>query len=160
VDYGLGSGINASQVITNASNLRTGDNPSYTAEMFLSLYPQFAPQNTPTSVVQIYIDLANVSVKQSRWRGAWEIAMGLFVAHFVYLWVRDTSCVASGKDGIISAGQAKGITTSESVDGVSYSADIGAIANDLEGFADWKSSAYGMQLATMAKMYGKGGMCV
>ena len=160
MDYGLGNGIDSAQVVATASNLRAGDNPAYGTANFFSLYPQFEVTNVPTAVIQLYIDLADASIKQSRWRGAWELAMGLFVAHNAYLWLRSSALAVSGKDAIIAAGQTQGITTSESVDGVSYSMDINAIASDLNGFASWKSTDFGIQLATMSKMYGKGGMMV
>jgi len=169
--YNADSELYAEQVAANASNIRTGTNPLYQVSDFLSVYPQFgtstpiAPQIVgiqvvPTMVMQLYIDLADASVKQSRWHTAWPIAMSLFVAHFCTLWLRGTASVDDSKDTIIDAGYTEGIITSSSVDGVSYSMDIASASNDLEGYAAWKSTSYGIQLATFAKMYGKGGMGV
>lgn len=165
------SEIYAEQLAGAASNIRTGDNPTYAIADFLAIYPQFgsttpiAPAiegttNIPTMVIQLYIDLAQACIKQARWHTTWSIAMSLFIAHFCTLWLRGTCSPDDNKDTIIDAGYTEGIITSSSVDGVSYSMDIASSANDLEGYAAWKSTSYGIQLATFAKMYGKGGMVV
>ena len=160
MDYGLGNGIDSAAVSTTASNVRAGSNSAYTLVTFHAMYPQFGVSVISDSIVQLYINLADDCIKASRWRGAWEIAMGLFVAHFCYLYLRSSALSGAGKDAIIAAGQTQGIITSESVDGVSYSMDVASVMSDLEGFAMWKTSDFGLQLASMAKMYGKGGMMV
>lgn len=159
--------VNVNQVVGNASNIRIGGNPSYAVEDFLAFYSQFgtpkgidATPNMPRQVIQLYIDLAQRSIHQVRYGGAWQIAMAYFVAHFCTLWVRSCVSVDAGKDAIVAAGQTQGIITSESVDGVSYSMDINSIMQDLEGFGAWKTTEFGVQLATFAKLYGKGGMVV
>jgi hypothetical protein len=74
--------------------------------------------------------------------------------------LQTSSVPVDGKEQISAKGQVLGITTNESVDGVSYSVDISAFMQDLDGFAAWKTTAYGLQLATLAKLYGKGGMVI
>ena len=61
-------------------------------------------------------------------------------------------------DDIVTAGATVGIVTGETAGSVSYSMDIASIMEDLAGFGDWKTTAFGVQLATLAKMHGKGGM--
>lgn len=141
-------GINADNIAGVAANIRAGENPPFTVEYFLSLYPNFS--EVPTEVIQIYIDLAQNSIMEGRFRSSWKLVIGWFVAHFCTLWLRDRE----------SGGEVVGITTSESVDGVSYTTDTTAIMQDLNGFAAWKTTSYGIQLATLAKLYGKGGMVV
>ena len=249
MDYGIGFPVDAEQVAAAASNLRQGTNDNYTVADFLRMYPHFGATrspnvpNVPTEIVELYIELANASVQQARWRTAWKIGMGLFVAHFCtkYLscsvlitiaktslgtWTRQAAFeilsdgttdysaqLAVGNtitiaiigdikiaaidydnfggasdqtkitlsadilpgtydvsvdaaipnptttgDDIVTAAATQGIITSESAGGVSYSMDVNTIMEDLPGFADWKSTAYGVQLATLAKAYGKGGM--
>ena len=51
------------------------------------------------------------------------------------------------------------MVTSESADGVSYSRD-GSALNDLNGWAAFKMTTFGVQFATMAKLVGRGGMYV
>ena len=152
-------------IITNASNLRTGDNPSYTLEDYLSMYPQFESDSggvylVPTVILQMYIDLANASIQEARYHGAWVLCMGFFVAHFATLYLQGTASPGSSAGQVLEAGRAQGLATSESVDGVSVSTDYNAIANDLNGWAAWKLTIYGQQLATIGKLMGKGGMMV
>jgi hypothetical protein len=165
VIYGTNSEVYAEQLAASASNIRNGANPSYQVSDFLSVYPQFGTNtqgtpNVPIAVIQLYIDLAQACIQSTRWRTSWTIAMSLFVAHFCTLWLRGSASVDDNKDTIIDAGYTEGIITGSSVDGVSYSMDITTAANDLEGYAAWKSTSYGIQLATFAKMYGKGGIMV
>jgi hypothetical protein len=152
------------QIAGAASNIRAGINPPFGVEDFLLLYPQFGDNAgspiVPQVVIQIYIDIAANSIQQARYRGAWKIAAGLFVAHFCQLWLQTSSLPTDGSERIAAKGQVLGITTSESVDGVSYSVDTSAFMQDLDGFAAWKTTAYGLQLATLAKLYGKGGMVI
>lgn len=156
---------NVSQVISDASNIVTGENPSYALADFLSVYPQFGSDTEGEvvinpEIIQMYIDLANACIKQARWHSSWKIAMGLFVAHWCTLWLRSTASADEGKDAIIEAGQTQGIITTESVDGVSYSVDATAFMDDLKGYGAWKTTDYGAQLATLAKTYGKGMMLI
>jgi hypothetical protein len=149
--------VNTAQIISDASGIRTGENPSYTMADFLSVYSQFASQKViPISVVQLYIDLADASIKEARWHKSWKSAMSLFVAHWCTLWLRSTADMKDSKDAIVQAGQVQGIITSESVDGVSYSMDVSQVIQDLSGYAAWATTDFGIQLATLAKMYGKG----
>jgi hypothetical protein len=156
---------NVNQVISDASNIRTGDNPSYIVADFLSAYPQFGNDSSGnpvmnTDIIQLYIDLADSCIKEARWHKSWKIAMGLFIAHWCILWLRSSASVDSGKDAIVQAGQTQGIITSESVDGVSYSMDVSQVMQDLSGYGAWTTTDFGVQLATLAKIYGKGMMLV
>lgn len=152
-------------LISAASNLRTGENPPYTLEDFFTLYPQFGPNSenkhvVPIAVLQIYLNLANTCIKESRWHDMWTVAMGLFIAHFSTLWLQGTADPNNGAAAVLAAGQSKGLLTSKSVDGVSASIDYNAVAQDLEGWAAWKLTTYGTQLATFGKLVGKGNMYV
>lgn len=162
-------------LITAASNLRSGDNPAYTFTDFYALYPVYGPRTVsavppatePTttylvdpSVADMYIDLAHAVVKESRWKGQWRLAMGLFVAHFLTLYLQslaDTNCSAAQ---VVAAGQARGLMTSKSAGDVSVSYDVSVIAQGLNNWAAWNTTAFGVQYATLAKIVGKGGMYV
>ena len=146
-------------IIADASNLRTVDNPSYILADFFSYYPQFET-TVPNKTITMYLNLAHASIKEARWRDSWEYAIGLFVAHFCTLYLQSQSSSANGAAAVMAAGQAKGLTTSESVGDVSVSTDYNAIAQDLDGWAAWKLTLFGQQLATTGKMVGKGGMYV
>lgn len=162
-------------IIGNASNIKTGTNPPYQVSDFLLMYPQFSqeffvspnqldqvpnPNLIPESVIQMYIDLANASINQQRWKSYWQTAMGWFVAHFCTLYLQGMANANSAANDVLASGQARGLNTSESVGDVSVSIDYNLIAQDLNGWAAWKLTIYGQQLATIGKLVGKGGMYV
>lgn len=158
-------GLSASGVIGRASNIRTGSNSAFTYNDFLAMYPQFGPDANgvyvvPQAITQMYIDLANASIRQVRWRSYWKVAMGWFVAHFCTLYLQGTADPNSGAAGVLAAGQTRGLVTSESAGDVSASIDYSAIAQDLDGWAAWKLTIYGQQLATIGRIVGAGGMYV
>lgn len=160
-----GTTINASQIASNASNLRIGDNPPYTVADFVSMYPAFGPDAddnyvVPEVILQMFVNLASASVQEARYHGAWQLCMGLFVAHFATLWLQSTAVAGSPAAKVIALGEAKGLRTSKSVGDVSVSIDYNAVAQDLNGWAAWKLTTFGQQFATIAKMVSKGGMCV
>lgn len=158
-------GSNFIGLIGGASNIRTGSNPPFLYGDFIAMYPQFGPVGSsdpliPQAIVQMYIDLANACILEARWRSYWKIAMGWFAAHFCSLYMQGTADPSSGAGAVLAAGQAKGLNTSEAVGDVSVSMDYNAIAQDLDGWAAWKLTIYGQQLATIGKIVGKGGMYV
>ena len=162
--YNTNSEVYAQQVIASASNIKTGDNPSFTLEDFYIQYKQFGPNSNnefivPEIVMQMYLDLANASIKESRWHSSWQLAMGWFIAHFLALYVQGMADPNSGAAGVLKAGQARGLNTSKSVGDVSVSTDYSIIANGIDGWANWMLTSYGIQLATIGKFMGKGGMC-
>ena len=62
--------------------------------------------------------------------------------------------------GILKAGQARGLETSVSVGDVSVSTDFSIIAAGIEGWAGFKTTTYGIQLAGIGRLLGKGGMYI
>jgi hypothetical protein len=111
-------------------------------------------------IMQMYLDLANVCLQESRWRSYWKIGMGWFIAHFLTLYLQSATNADSPAAQVISAGQARGLQSSKSVGDVSVSYDFSTAMNDLDGWAAWKLTIFGQQLATAAKLTGKGGMYV
>lgn len=161
-----GTNVDAIGIVSDASNVRTGDNPSYTLEdNFYVMYPQFKPGTdgnsvVPAAILQIFLNLANACIKEARWHDMWSMAMGFFIAHFATLWLQGTANSGSGAAGVLAAAQAKGLNISKSVGDVSAGYDYSSIANDLDGWAAWKLTIYGQQLATFGKLAGKGGIMV
>lgn len=164
--YNTDSEVYAEQVIASASNIKAGDNPIFTlTDDFYVQYPQFGPNATgefivPEIVMQMYLNLANASIKKSRWHSSWELAMGWFMAHFLTLYVRGIADPNGGAAAVLKAGQAQGLQSSISVGDVSISTDYTAIANGIDGWAEWKLTTYGQQLASIGRFVGKGGMYV
>jgi hypothetical protein len=152
-------------IVATASNIKTGTNPPYILSDFYSMYPQFGAATDGTYVVpelmaQLYLDLANTCIKEARWHGYWKVGMSLFIAHFCTLYVQGVADPDSGAAGILKAGQARGLETSVSVGDVSVSTDFQIIANGIDGWAVWKSTTYGLQLAGIGRLLGKGGVYV
>lgn len=165
MSYNTDSETYAQQVIASASNIKTGTNPSFTLEDFYIQYKQFKPNSNgefivPEIVMQMYLNLADASIKEARWHSSWQLAMGWFIAHFLTLYVQGMADPNSGAAGVLKAGQAKGLNTSKSAGDVSASTDYSIIANGIDGWANWMSTSYGIQLATIGKFVGKGGMAI
>jgi len=163
--YGQNVDARVDQLTAVASNVVSGTNPVYAISDFVSVYPQYGPDAegnylVPEMILQMYIDLASACVKQVRYRSYWALCMGFFVAHFANLFLQGTADIGSSAAQVLEAGRAQGLTTSESVDGVSVSTDYGTIAASLSGWAAWNLTVYGQQFASIGKMVGKGGMMV
>jgi hypothetical protein len=164
--YPTGAGVPVAEIVGNASNLRAGDNPVYALADFYAMYPQFAASGDPpeqpvaAALLQMFINLANASLQEARWHEAWQLAMGFFVAHFATLWLQSMAAAGSPAAAVLKVGEAKGLHTSKSVGDVSVSIDYSAIAADMDGWAAWKLTVFGQQLATMGRLVGMGGMYV
>lgn len=151
--------------IGNASGVFSDANPPYAISDFVSVYPQFGPDANgnyivPQTVLQVYINLASASLNQGRWQDAWYTAMGWFVAHFATLWLQSTQGLQGGASAgkVLAAGEARGLTSAKSVGDLSKSIDYSSISNDLDGWAAWKLTLFGQQLATMGQLVGMGAM--
>lgn len=144
--------------ISEATGIRDGVNPPYALDDFKAMYPQFQGEAVPEQVLKMYLELAHSAIKEARWHSYWRMAMGLFIAHFATLWAMGTAESNSTAADVVSAGEARGLVTSKSAGGVSISVDYGTIASGLNAWAAWNATQYGTQLATLAKMVGKGGM--
>lgn len=149
----------ADSIAADASNIRVGGNPAYILSDFLDVYPQFE-NVVPEQILQMFTDLAITTIQQARFHGAWEICMGYFIAHFATLWLDGNADAGSSAAQVLAAGQAKGLVVSKSANDLSVSYDFSAIAKDLDGWAAWTLTNHGRNLATLAKLYGKGGMFV
>ena len=176
--YGQNVDAAVNQIKTAASNIVGGENPAYTVADFIEAYPGFGPGAgpqlgivfmsvylnpdylVPLAILQMYINLANACIKKARYHTAWQICMGFFVAHFATLYLEGMAAAGSPAGKVLEAGKARGLRTSESVGDVSASYDYNAIGQDLDGWAAWKLTVYGQQLATIGKMVGKGGMMI
>lgn len=133
-------------------------NPPYTLEDFKSFYPQFIGEGVPDAVLEMYLEMANQNIRETRWRSYWKLAMGLFIAHFATLWAMGVAEPASSAADIAGSGENQGMMSSKSGGGVSISRDYSIVNNGLTRWAAWNQTKYGTQLATLAKLVGKGGM--
>lgn len=152
-------------IVAKASNVRVGTNPPFSIEDFLKIYPQFGKDSdnkeiVPTEVIDMYIQFADTCIQESRWQGGWKLGTALFVAHFCTLWVQSYQDPNHGANAVMQAAQTKGLVASKSVADLSISYDFSTALSDLDGWAVWKLTTFGVQLASMAKLIGKGGMYV
>lgn len=145
-------------IVSQASNIKKEEHPEYTRETFLLLYPQFRGV-LPDAALDMYVDLGLSCVNYKRFNRMWKAAIGLFIAHFCTLYLQSMQPEGTDASQVLASASSAGMVTSESADGVSYSRD-GSALNDLNGWAAFKMTTFGVQFATMAKLVGRGGMYV
>lgn len=141
--------------IGQASNLLHGENPPFLLSDFYKMYPQFEGKVDP-EIIQMYIDFANSCIDSKRYGTAWKLAMNYFTAHFCAIHMQGSLDIDSTAGQVLGAAQAKGLISSKSAGDVSISYDFGTIMEDLNGWAQWKLTSYGVQFASLGKMMGKG----
>lgn len=148
------------RIESNAANLGgDGDNPAYISGDFLEEYPQFVGA-IPEGVLEMYLKLGHACVREARWCEMWRVGLGLFVAHWCTLWLRSSAEPKGDAASALAGGEVRGLVSSKSVGGASVSYDLTALSQDLEGWAGYKLTAFGVQFATLARMLGRGGMVV
>ena len=161
-------GVDVFGIIAGASNIRTGKNPPYTSEDFLAAYPQFGKTDEktgqpmiPSVVLEAWVKLAHASINIARYHDAWELCMGLFIAHFLTLYLQTAASPDDPVGKIMSSGLAKGLVSSKSAGDLSISYDFSIISGqEFAGWGTYKLTAFGQQFITMARIYSMGGMVV
>lgn len=152
-------GVTPLQAYEIASNIRDGDNPSYTVADFRTAMPAFSAQIISDELLAPYVEMANAIVKEARWHSLWREGMRLFIAHFVTLFLQMPKAGLT-KEELLNASKVGGSIASKTVGPISVSYDNTQATNDLNGWAAWKLTTYGVQFSTLAKVLGKGGMYV
>lgn len=148
-----------------ASNIILTDNPRYDLLDFSSYFPIFKigvgddPGEIPEPVFELFLAMANKAIKYDRYKSQWKYIMGLYIAHYLTLYLQTQNGVP-GAQAALQGALPTGIATSKSVDGLSISYDLLGMADDFKGYGTYKLTAYGQQLITMTKIYGHGGMWV
>lgn len=147
------------QLKSLAANIRgTFNNPPYTRDDFLSIYPQFT-NIVPVNVVDFYLSMANASLSYDIYQDQWNYAMGLYIGHFVSLWLQMTNGLTENSPAakVIQSSMAQGLIASKSAGSLSISYDNSSVDNDLQGWAAWKLTKFGIMFASLAKLMGKPG---
>jgi hypothetical protein len=145
-----------SPAIDEAANVVYGTNPAYASTDFLGMHPKFTTI-VPDAVLSAYVALANACLVQARYQDAWTIVMGLFISHFLTLYLQSDGTSSPSAAQAASSGLAKGIAISQSVGDVSVSYQA---TEGLDGWASWTLTSYGQQFATIAKVLGSGSMYI
>jgi hypothetical protein len=87
--------------------------------------------------------------------------MGLYIAHFLTLYLQSTASPDDPMSKIVNAGLAKGMVASKSAGDLSVSYDFSVISGqEFAGWGTYKLTAFGQQFITLARMYSMGGMVV
>lgn len=146
------------EALAQASNIKPDDHPPYTSADFLARYPQFT-DNVPEAMLDDFVDMGLSCVNYRRFNRMWLTAVGLFIAHFCTLYMQSVQPAGTAAGAVLAAASSAGMITGESADGVSYSRDSSSLS-DLNGWAGFKLTTFGVQFATIAKMVGKGGMYI
>jgi hypothetical protein len=113
----------------------------------------YEAQLVPLAVMQLYLNIAIVSIMQSRWREQWELGMALYIAHYLTLYCQTEGNQQSTANQIVANSLQAGITISQGADGVSQGLQV---LTKLENWAAWTLTQYGVQLATIARVVGAG----
>lgn len=140
---------------------------SYTVEMFQDDYPQFTKQVegireslVPAPMLQEIISLANVCIQPERWLESWRYAVGLYVAHYVTLYLRSYAEESQTPQQAAATGALVGVVKSATLGDSSISYDTTALTKGTEAWGDLNSTTYGQMLANHAKLVGMGGSYV
>lgn len=144
----------------------SGEKGNYTLEMFLADRPEFfsgadPPEPLlPEKVLQAFIDQANDSILPSRWSSMWELAAGLYVAHFAALFLKTYQPGETTGSQTAAASAPSGLLSSAKMGDTSLTFDNSAIVEGTKEWGAWNATTYGQQLITYARMIGMGGMYV
>lgn len=162
-------GINTSATMCMIDLFKNGcvittDNPAYTLQDFKSTFPVFpvgsGTGDIPEAVFNLFLGMANKAIKYDRYPGSWKYLMGLYIAHFLTLYLKTQEGNADAKAALAGA-LPIGLASSKSVDGLSISYDFTWAADgDYSGYGTWKQTLYGQQLITLTKPFGHVGMWV
>lgn len=146
-----------------ASNVILTDNPPYTLDNFKTIFPMFpigdAEGDIPLPVFNLFLAMANKAIKKKRYGTSWEYIMGLYIAHYLTLYLQTQNGVP-GAQGVLQSSLPSGVAQSKSVDGLSISYDLLGMSEEFAGYGTYKNTIYGQQLITLTRYYGGAGMWV
>ena len=147
-----------------AANLGSGAPGTYTAEQFQEDFPQFfnswGQPLLPASMLEEIIRMANAAVQPDRWGEGWRYAVGLYVAHYVTLYLRGYAASNETPNGAAASGALGGMVKGATLGDASVSYDTAAITAGTEDWGDLNSTTYGQMFANRAKLIGMAGMLV
>ena len=147
-----------------AANLGSGAPGTYTAEQFQEDFPQFFNAEgqplLPAAMLAEIIRMANAAVQPDRWGESWRYAVGLYVAHYVTLYLRGYAASNETPEQAAASGALVGMVKSATLGDASVTYDTAAITAGTEDWGDLTSTTYGQSLANRAKLIGMGGTYV
>lgn len=166
--YGIGQFCG---VVGRAANVghRKGD---YTLDMFQADFPQFFKEQEcwnreksivpflPSTILQEIVNQANAAVQPDKWLDGWRYAVGLYVAHYATMYLRNYAEAPKTAAQAAATGSVSGVVKSATLGDSSVSYDTEAVTKALADWGDFNATSYGQQFATRARLVGMGGMGV
>ena len=145
-------GLNNSTVITGVTlpTITVSSNATISGAVTLAVYE--APL-VPLAVIQLYLNIAFVSLMSSRWREQWYQGMALYLAHYCALWLWTEGNPQSTANQVVANSLQAGLTISQSADGVSQGLKL---MEGMDNWGTWSQTQYGIQLVTLARVVGAG----
>lgn len=152
---------------TAASNICPDSTDIYTIDMFHADFPQFAPAEgsdagVPAGIEAAILAMANQTVNRSRWGDMWRLGIGVYIAHYITMYMRQNRGLQSAQSARQAAdtGAVSGVISSQSLGDASISYDTSAASRGLERWGQYNLTTYGQQYASMAQLLAPGGMYV
>lgn len=81
-------GMPAGSIITDLTSTTVTASKAATADQTNVTLSVYAAMRIPLLVIQCYLNLAYASLMQSRWKEAWLLAMGWYIAHYCTLYAK------------------------------------------------------------------------
>lgn len=137
---------------------------NYTLEQFQQDYPQFfnaeGQSLLPATMLEEIISMANVSVQPDKWLESWRYGVGLYVAHYVTLYLRGYAASNETPQQAAASGALVGMIKSATLGDASVAYDTSAITSGTEDWGDLNATTYGQMFANRAKLIGAAGSYV
>lgn len=152
-----------------ASNIVEGTPGAYTLAMFYEDFPQFKKEGTeaegfmPDALMNMFITLCNNTVSEERWMEMWRLAAGLFVAHYVTVYLRQNRGNTGGSksaEQVADSGALLGVVSSASLGDASVSYDTSLLSQATQNWGQFNLTSYGQQYASLARIFCIGGSYV
>lgn len=151
-----------------ASNIVSSDSDEYTESMFFEDFPQFKKAGSaggfvPPAMMKAFLNMAISTVSAARWCESWRIAIGLFVAHYVTMYLRQSGGNTDGSATAKKAaetGALMGVVSSASLGDASVSYDTSSATQATQAWGQFNLTTYGQQYASLARLYCLGGSYV
>jgi hypothetical protein len=153
-----------------ASNIVKSDkNVEYNINTFLQYLPQFSKIENeqvvsiaPAEVVDNYIEMGKDAIQKGRWGAKYKMALSLYVAHYLTLYLQSYQEASEDNDKSSAAGSgtALGNVSSASQGDQSISYDNNSLVAGTQQWGSWNATTYGQQLITEAKILGMGGAVI
>lgn len=159
---------NVENLKAKAANIVEGEPGAYTIAMFYADFPQFKKTGTetgfvPDAIMNTFITMANNTISPERWCEAWRLACGLFVAHYVTMYLRQNKGNTTGSANASQAadsGALVGVVSSASLGDASVSYDMSVATQATAQWGQWNLTTYGQQYASLARLFVLGGSYV